>query len=141
MLRLDEFHKALKAVGAATAAVLEAAPRRLPDTVGVKDLVDTYGAGFNAFCHTLTFFEVAGPHACRQSKFRIVCKIDRFLFRSEGRNREGRAESFFLHCAHLVGGAGDNSRFEKETFEIRISSSARLDPGSMFDEITDMILD
>src|SRR6186997_2285578 len=102
MLRLDELHQAFSTMSASAAAVLEAAPRRLPNSMRIKNFVYANRTRFDLFGYAVSFYIISRPDARRKAKLGIIRQCDRFFLGFERSDRQRRTECFLLHSAHVI---------------------------------------
>src|SRR6266478_3157548 len=109
MARRNELEKAELAMGAPEAALLYATPGSLRDAVGVKNLVDHYGAGLKVRGKLSPASDIPGPYTRSKTKDTVVSELDRFVFVGKRHEGQNRPEGFFMHYRHRMIDAGNQS--------------------------------
>src|SRR2546423_12358082 len=106
-------------MSSAVAAFFYATPWCLSDAVGVDDLVDHHGPGFNAFRNPSSPADVFRPHAGGQTKDAVIRELDGFVVSFESHHRQHGAKSFIPHDSHVVIDVREHGGFVKQAVEIR----------------------
>ena len=110
VLHLDHLRQAHLAVGAADAAELEPAVRRLRDPEARDHVVDHHRAGFDLLGHRFAATTVGGPHTGSQPEVAVIGQANGLLVGVERRHRQHRAEGFLLDDAHVRRHIGQQRR-------------------------------
>ena len=110
VLHLHHLCQAHLAVGAADAAELEPAVRRLGDAKARDHVVNHHRAGLDPLCHALAATTICRPHTGSQAEVAVVGQANGLVVGVEGRDGKDRAEGLLLDDAHVLRHVGEQRR-------------------------------